>query len=349
MWLPAAAPLAPNERIGGGLADRADAGLLLAAARVTAALDLSHPAHPDIGFARLGEVVGTWGHEAHEIFRVGAALAMARCGQLGLRQLLPPDRVWVGVSSTSEDRYGGFHHSDQGYRHLEMGAVFTRHGYLHPSRTGGCSVLVALDLLRSYVHDSLHYGSFREYVIYGTGVFRLRYGINRRDPGGASYSALDAPDAASTRNLGIIMEGATDREARTIARYTAITLGISEPSDPTARLMFHDTTGQFTDADRDELARQPHPHDVNGAGLDRYLSSMARYERDVNARYGAFLNEIGGSESSHLHALIVAAMTTGDAVALRTWLDERHGTDAFAGIFRRRHANSARGTVTRER
>ncbi|OHV33984.1 hypothetical protein BCD49_25400 [Pseudofrankia sp. EUN1h] len=308
---------------------------MLAAARATAALDRAHPAHPDLTFLSLYAVVGAWDQQAREIFRVGTALAMARCGQLGLHRMLPPDRVWVGIRSESAERYGGFHHGGQGYRHLQMGAVVTQHGYLHPSQPGTPPTLVALDLLRSYTHDSLHYGTFREYVIYEAEVFRTRYGINRRDPGGLSFSAVDPPDAESTRNLGVVMEGATDREARTVARHTAVALGLSAPADASNRVMFHDTTGQLTGAERAKLASCLYSAETYGCGIDRYLAALAAYNREVDTRYTAFLAEIGGREAEDLHVLIVAAMVTGDLGELTRWLDQRHGADAFDRIFRR--------------
>jgi hypothetical protein len=94
-------------------------------------LDRSHPAHPDLTFVTLREAVASWDVQSREVFRVGLALAAARGGQMGLRRMLPPDRVWVGVESESVDRYGGFHHVSQGYRHVQMAAVVTRHGCLH--------------------------------------------------------------------------------------------------------------------------------------------------------------------------------------------------------------------------
>ncbi|MBL7495086.1 hypothetical protein I6A84_30855 [Frankia sp. CNm7] len=193
----------------------------------------------------------------------------------------------------------------------------------------------------------MHYSTFREYVIYESKIFRRRYGINRRDPGGAPYSALDASEAASTRNLGVVMEGATDREARTVARHTAVALGLSAPSNARDRLMFHDTTGLLTEADQAELMGQQRPTDVGGAGIDRYMAAMASYEREVSSRYATFLGEVGGIESDDLHALIVEAMASGDPHELTQWLDQRHGADAFDLIFRRTDWRGPDGTTTK--
>ncbi|MBL7494151.1 hypothetical protein I6A60_13530 [Frankia sp. AgB1.9] len=216
-----------------------------------------------------------------------------------------------------------------------MGAIVTRHGHLNQSQPATPYALVALDLLRSYLHDSLHYGAFREYVIHNARIFRARYGINRREPGGSPYSPLDRPDAESTRNLGIITEGATDREARIVARHTAKALGLREPSDGSERVMFRDTIGRLSDADRDFLAGLPSPDDFRRADIERYIAAMAAYHRQVSARYATFLGEIGGIESEELHVLIVAATVSGNAAELNRWLDLRHGTGAFERLFRR--------------
>lgn len=74
--------------------------------------------------------------------------------------LLPLSRVSVGVNSPAPPghaaSFGGFHHPGQSYRHLPMTATITTYGQL----TGTASATpqaVALDLVRSYAHDCLHY------------------------------------------------------------------------------------------------------------------------------------------------------------------------------------------------
>jgi hypothetical protein len=43
----------------------------------------------------------------------------------------------------------------------------------------------ALDLIRSYAHDCLHYATFRRYQLTGRGeIARVQYGINFRHPTG---------------------------------------------------------------------------------------------------------------------------------------------------------------------
>ncbi|MFF2039772.1 hypothetical protein ACFVVX_05050 [Kitasatospora sp. NPDC058170] len=294
----------------------------LAAQRATAALS---QAHPNITFSLLHWVLDTWADEAaREVFRQGAALLADRYRQLGLGQLLPIDRVWVGVRSTRPDAFGGFHHPDQGYRHLQLASVITRYGRLSDARLSSPE-LVALDLLRSYAHDCLHFGSFREYRLHQGQVIRNRYGINRRDGNGRTYSAPDQADAGTTRNLGIVMEGATDREARTLAHTVAARLGLADRVEPADRLAFRDTTGQLEAADFAPF--------TSGVA-SRFNLAMAGYERGVGARYLTFLTEIGGTAADTLHGLIVAAMVGGDLSGLTAWLDQRHGSRAFPRLFR---------------
>ena len=116
---------------------------------------------------------------------------------------------------------------DQGYRHIQMDAAITVYGDL--TGTGrGCPQSAAVDLVRSYAHDCLHYATFRRYRLSDRGeITRVQYGINRRHPDGQAYSAPDGPGDGPTRNLGILMEGATDAEATAIACQAAKAAGIT--------------------------------------------------------------------------------------------------------------------------
>ncbi|MFF1788128.1 hypothetical protein ACFVX9_16935 [Kitasatospora sp. NPDC058243] len=304
------------------MTERAELAHLLASRRATAALD---QAHPHVTFSLLHWVLDTWADEsAREVFRQGAALLADRYRELGLNQLLPIDRVWVGVRSTQPDAFGGFHHPNQGYRHEQMASVITRYGRLSDPRLTSPE-LVALDLLRSYAHDCLHWGSFREYRFQDGHVVRSRYGINRRDPQGRTYSARDQEDAVSTRNLGIVMEGATDREARTIAATVADRLDLAERIALPDRLAFRDTTGRLEPSDFDQ---------AEPGIATRFHLAMAGYEHGVGARYQRFLTEMGGTDAGALHGLIVAATIGGDLSGLTGWLDQRHGSRAFPRTFR---------------
>ena len=110
--------------------------------------------------------------------------------------------------------------------------------------------------MRSYAHDCLHYATFRRYRLTGRGeIARVQYGINFRQPDGRTYSAADAPVDGPTRNLGILMEGATDAEATTIARQTAGSCQITslDPDPGVPGLALADATGTLT-VDRIEAA-----------------------------------------------------------------------------------------------
>ncbi|HEX5567781.1 MAG TPA: hypothetical protein VFY14_12780 [Streptomyces sp.] len=324
--------LAPNETLGGDPRERAELLERLAAARAAAGLDR---AHPGVRFSLLSWVLGAWplGGKPLAAFYTGASLLAARYEDLGLPHLLPIDRVWVGMRSDRTGDFGGFHRPGQGYRYVQMGAVVTRYGDLTDPDTAS-SPLVALDLLRGYAHDCLHYGSYRQFRLRNGEVHRDRYGINCRDRHGTTYSAPDPDGAVSTRNIGVIMEGATDREATAITREAARQAGISEPADTMGRHAFRDVTGRLTPGDLDRLTDPGGlpsvPSDVAGA----FLTSMGSYGRTVKALYEAFLSEIGGEDAEELHDLIVAAMISGSLTALSPWLDQRHGPGAFVRLFR---------------
>jgi hypothetical protein len=97
----------------------------------------------------------------------------------------------------------------------------TGHGPVSPQAA-------ALDLVRSYAHDCLHYATFRRYRLTHRGeIGRVQYGINFRQPDGRTYSAPDEDGTGATRNLGIVMEGATDAEATGIALQVAEAAGLS--------------------------------------------------------------------------------------------------------------------------
>lgn len=300
----------------------------LAAYRATAAL---HQSHPDMRFSLLPWLLDHLGSDAWDVFHAGFAVMATRYESLGLARLLPIDRVWVGVRSTRAGAFGGFHHPDQGYRHLQMGAVVTRYGDLCSPAVPSAG-LVALDLLRAYAHDCLHYGSYREYGLQRGEVVRTQYGFNRRNAAGRSYSAPDLAGASTTRNLGIVMEGATDREAAAVARHAAHHLGLAIPGG-TDRFAFLDATGQLT---CEALSRLPRHRPGAGTAptADRFLAAMGSYARSVNNRYRAFLGEIGGQEADELHTLITTAMISGSVASLSAWLDARRGPGAFAALFR---------------
>ncbi|MFI6686187.1 hypothetical protein [Streptomyces sp. NPDC050485] len=286
--------------------------------------------HPDHVFLPLSRALRQWQDMGVNVtpFHDGHALLRHRYATLGLTQLLPLERVMVAVRSSRAGAFGGFHHPDQGYRHLQMRAVVTMYGGLR----GGAPeapALAVLDVLRAYAHDCLHYGSYRSYQMDGGQVTRTQYGLNFRRSDGRSYSTPDGSSSSTTRNIGVVMEGACDREARSITRQVAAGHGIAA-SGGTDGFAFRDVTGRLDCADVAALADAPQAAVPEEAS---YLASMGRYEAGVNARYGALLDEIGQVEAEDLHSLILATAISGDMRGLCSWLDDRYGPGAFAALF----------------
>ncbi|MFF5876535.1 hypothetical protein ACIQ9M_19105 [Streptomyces californicus] len=298
----------------------------LAALRAdTATLTRRHLHHT---FRTAGERLAHWSASGvdTEPFGTGRESVRERLAELGLAKPLPLSRTLVGAESTRAGAFGGFHHPDQGYRHLQAVSLITMYGPMegdtpvHPE-------LALLDLLRAWAHDSLHYGSRRRYVDVAGVPTRVQYGINYRRTNGATYSMADTGDACHTRNLGVVMEGACDREARRLTREAAVLAGVAEPDDPARRLAFRDITGNLSPADVATDSGEARGEEGT------YLVSLARYERTVNQRYAAFLTEFAPGEEDELHALVLRSVISGRTTGLSDWLDERHGPGAFAGVF----------------
>lgn len=315
-------PLAPNETV---IGDHVAAALGFLRADPSELM----AGHPDHTFLPALERLLRWQEAGADtaVFHGGVYSVRCRYAELGLSELLPLQRVLVGAQSRRKGAYGGFHHLDQGYRHLQMYAVVTMHGPME-SDTPQRPELALLDLLRAYAHDCLHYGSRRRYISVGGKPARTQYGINFRRPSGQPYSATDSQGSPHTRNLGIVMEGACDREARRITRETAVRAGFTEPDDALGRLAFRDMTGALTD--EDVTAEPAEAHEGEAAG---YVERLRRYETGVNRRYAFFLTEFAPGEEEDLHDLLLAAVISGDTRGLSAWLDARHGPGTFAGVF----------------
>lgn len=194
--------------------------------------------------------------------------------------------------------------------------------------------LAALDLLRAYAHDCLHYGSYRSYRLRGDEVIRTQYGLNFRRHDGRTYSAPDLAGSPTTRNLGIVMEGASDREARTIARTAARQFGIAEPTAPVHRYAFRDVTGRLTVEDTDDLARaEVRATAAPSEAAEAFLKSMGGFEQAIDARYERFLAEVGRDEAKDLHATVLTCMITGVLTPRCGWLRTRRGPKAFEALF----------------
>lgn len=328
--------LAPNERLTGTPEQRRQLKRQLTAIRTAPALA---DAHPELSCIQLSTLIAEQTRApGMELFRAGVKIAEHRYAQLGLTDLLPPERVWIGITSRDPGAFGGYHYPRQGYRHWQMAAIITRYGHLN-GRQSITSPLAGLDLLRAYAHDCLHFGSYRVYQWHPTvcqpRISRTRYGINFRRPDGRTYSAPDEPRSATTRNLGIVMEGATDKEARSITRQTAEHAGMREPSSRPGRFEYRDATGRLSPADCGLLERMSSSGNSSGtADLTGFLARMARYQRHVGSRYETFLSEFSSDAPDEFHDLILTAVITGSLRQLCQWLSYRHGPATFSRIFK---------------
>ncbi|MFJ8597628.1 hypothetical protein ACIREM_02675 [Streptomyces shenzhenensis] len=320
--------LAPNETLVGDRAAVADA---LTAWRDDLSPLTSSTEHTAHVFRPLSDRLEAWEDAGLDtsLVRSGLRHARIRYAEFGLDRMLSLDRILIGAESARPGAWGGFHHPNQGYRHLQMAAVITMYGPMDravPADPG----LAMLDVVRAYAHDCLHYGSARRYVLVDGQVMRTQYGINWRRPDGRSYSAADPHDAVHTRNLGVVMEGACDREARRITRYIAGRFGVAGPDSPSdpGWWAYRDVTGR--------LGAAVDPGDIGGrtsGEADAYVAALCRYEQGVNQRYERWLAEFGGGGPEDLHDLVVAAIVSGDAIRLCRWLDDRHGPGAFSAMF----------------
>ncbi|MGH3898370.1 MAG: hypothetical protein ACRDTA_08960 [Pseudonocardiaceae bacterium] len=329
--------LAPNEQLSGSPQAQHDLWGRLAALRASPGLDRHHS---ELSFTMMSDVLRRSPPLVDpDVFSAGWAILARRYATLGLRRLLPTERVWVGTSSSQATAFGGFHYPNQGYRHMQMAAVITAYGDLTGNWTRSPRI-AALDLLRSYAHDCLHFGTYRRYRMWKTStgdeIGRVQYGINFRKNDGRTYSSPDRAIDRSTRNLGIVMEGATDREARMVARHAAQREGVPHPDTlGTDYFAFRDETGLLDGADlsvlkdplqRTALADQP--------GAEQFLMNMRAYAHGVGTRYESFLREVGREETGDLHQLILASMISGSLAQLSDWLNQRHGPAAFVTIFK---------------
>lgn len=262
-----------------------------------------------------------------------------RLHEYGIGSPLDTMRVWIGVAAHPDANFfGGFYHPDQGYRYLQQIAVTSLSGALssHPVDR----MLRTLELLRAYVHDTLHHHTYRLFFPIPSGgqitqhFYRMQYGINFRRWDGQSYSARDAVSSTTTCNLGNIMEAATDRFAHEFV------LALAKMSDyrPSGCMMenylYRDYTGQLTPNDLTHLRaieKGQTSFDVPSA-FTVYAKNMRLFVQYVTLRYRSFLAEYDAKDDGRLHTLILRSMLSGKMGELCHYLDEIQGAP---GSFRR--------------
>lgn len=258
---------------------------------------------------------------------------------------MPLDRVWVGIGRTTPDNsYGGFHHPNQGYRHIQECAILSVAGSM--TFPGLAVWLASIELLKAYTHDTMHYNSFRTYrrlpeeldaiPAGGFPFYRMQYGINFRKWDGKSYSDKDPVKRVTTRNLGVIMEAAVDRFAQEIVFDLASSKGYLEPVELIEKTIYRDATGLVTPEDVSML----HSLEKSEQGtLDdaeqSYLKSLRLFSQYVTMRYRDFFAEYDPDESHNIHQLVIEGILSGRFRALTSELDAiLQQKRAFVSLFK---------------
>jgi hypothetical protein len=185
--------------------------------------------HPLVSFVTLQTLADNSNYAAlvsQPLLHDGFDCLAQRLSDYGICSPFDATRVWVGISAhPNVGFFGGFYHPNQGYRYLQQIAVTSLSGVLSCHTVD--RMLRTLELLRAYAHDTLHHHTYRLFLPTTAGesttrsFYRFQYGINFRRSDGQSYSAKDAIRTTTTRNLGNIMEAATDRFAHDFVLFLA--------------------------------------------------------------------------------------------------------------------------------
>ena len=282
------------------------------------------------------------------LWRYGITLLETALAQYGPYQSLPAERVWIGVHDAEHGRhFGGFHHHDQGYRYLQHIALTSLVGSLggHPlDRT-----LTTLELFRAYAHDTLHAQSYRLYLPCTTSMtyldehgplsfYRFQYGINFRREDGRSYSAKDPVRSTTTRNLGTIMEAASDRFAHGLVRQLACYAGYTPSHSLMTQLIYRDCAGLLDATDMNVLRtweRHGQGEEIQPACVS-YFKSMRLFWQYVIERYTHFLQEMAPGQEEVIQEHLMKGMLTGKFRSLCQYLDRVRSTSkSFVDLFKR--------------
>jgi hypothetical protein len=164
--------------------------------------------------------------------------------------------------------------------------------------------------------------------------------VNFRKWNGKSYSAKDPIRSITTRNLGNIMEAATDRFAHAFVFSLAEKIGYTAPSKSTKSYIYRDCTGQLTPEDMlhlREIERGIASIDASLA-FQTYLKNLRLFVQYVTMRYRCFLVEFDPQEHHHIHELILEAMFSGRLRRLYQCLDTICGEkQSFSRLFKSLH------------
>ena len=218
---------------------------------------------------------------------------------------LPFARCLVRRQTSPEDT-GGFH-SAYGRGFDQFGAVsfcVTLNPSVAPNER-----LRTLELLRGYIHDSIHAQTFKifrrvpvDYVEASRPVYRAQYGVNFRRPWGTSYSTRDLTEEVPIQiNLNLLMDGATMWLAADALRPEIE--GVSE--------------AELTDFERAVIA------DIDVQWEPRVLwPAAARFYVTVSLPTKAFLTYWGGDD---VRDVLYGAMFSGELEPIKQYFDERDG------------------------
>jgi hypothetical protein len=219
-------------------------------------------------------------------------------------KVLPHDRYVIGEVNTEIDTdTGGFNSKySRGFKYLSNCgyAALLNQRYTHNPQ------VVALELARSYLHDSLHAGTFRtirvlpEDIYSKFPVYREQYGINFRHADGASYSAPYATKNTPERiNLNLLMDGV-------VVLMTAHAL-----IDETSKLQDRPLNDfERTIVDDVDLKVEQLPDDYRGRNFHQNVTIPSR----------AFIEHWGGDP---LYQILIKAILTGKLSEVTRYFDEK--------------------------
>ncbi|WP_423735807.1 hypothetical protein [Chitinophaga caseinilytica] len=228
---------------------------------------------------------------------------------------IPGDRYFVGVDSREGDM-GGFHGKIAGgFFFIENRAL----AIMLNSRFIDNPLLRQLELLKSYIHDSIHYSTFRRISAVPPAmdvpfpVYRQQYGINFKNPDGTAYSTVSATRRAPLSiNLNLLMDGVTDLIASAMVKELSNSNSFAlQPG--LAQEVFHDITGATVNFDHYERAR-----DFHQTVLTPTRRFLEFWDKD-----------------NTLVPLLLDGMLTGDLQRLQSFFNERtHVDNSWELIFK---------------